>query len=225
MAKVKFGGGVSEIRGAIAGTVFSRNASGAYMRNRVKGTVSNSPAVTAQRQLFTALVSGWRDLTDEERNSWREGAQAFTTSDAVGERVVYTPNQLYMKLNGNLLAAGLPTNAVCPRAVAFPNIVPSLDPSVSSLAVLLDSVPGADFVTTVEGAAPTSQGVMSSNSKPFKKLLTETGASDTIAINGAYGTVYGGALVGDKVFVRVFLISRESGEKVKLGDLNSIVVV
>lgn len=108
---IKYGGGIVDARGSLAGNTFSRNANGAYMRAKVAGTNPRTPSQTQQRNFFGAISAAYKDLTADQVAAWTEAAKgslgAYT--NRLGEASQYTANQLYMKLNTVLSSIGADT--------------------------------------------------------------------------------------------------------------------
>jgi len=105
MATIKLGAIITDVRGAIGGTIFSRNANASYAKNFTKPTNPNTQRQQAVRGLFAQVAQAWRDLTDEQRESWVVSAalSEFSYTNKVGEQSFYTGSQLFMKLNNQLL--------------------------------------------------------------------------------------------------------------------------
>src|SRR3989304_844529 len=68
-AKFPPGAIVSEIRGKIAATVFSRNRGGAVIRNRIKPINRRSVGQSTRRQVLGSLASSWRGVAQANRDS------------------------------------------------------------------------------------------------------------------------------------------------------------
>ena len=222
MARIKYGNGVADIRGAINGTVFSRNASGAYARNKTAPTNANTPSQVTARSRFQGLTTGWRGLTEEQRQSFNEAAPSFPQTNVLGETVILTGQQLYMKLNGNLVATGAAPITSAPAPVVMPGatgVIDSLTSGVMDL-TMSQELP-ADFQYVVEASAPVSAGVTKSNSTRFK-AIGAFGVDSGISLNGEYTSIYGARAVGQKVFFRVYIVSAR-GQKVKCAELTGIV--
>lgn len=112
MALVKLGGGVTDIRGSIGGTTFSRCQGGNYMRARTKPTNPRSTLQTARRANVGYLTKYWsNDLVEQDRDDWRAYAAGTTWHNKLGEAI---------EING--LAAFLRTNALA-ALQAVPAIV------------------------------------------------------------------------------------------------------
>jgi len=106
--KVKFGGGVAEGRGSIAGTTFSRNKGGSYARQRVTPTNPQTAAQQAQRSRVSELAGHWGNtLTQVQRDGWGVFAENFTLTDVFGDTLVLSGAQAYTRINSRLLAAAL----------------------------------------------------------------------------------------------------------------------
>ena len=118
MATIKFGGAITDARGSLAGNVFSRNRGGSYMRQRVTPTNPNTARQAAVRASFGSLQSNWRNLTEAQRDSWRNNAVNFPGKNRLGDVITYAGNTLYQKCNMVLLSAGLPLIETCPVSPA-----------------------------------------------------------------------------------------------------------
>ena len=63
MAKIKLSAIVSEMRGKLNGSVFSKNRGGAYIRTKVTPVNPQSLAQGLVRATLTNLSQAWRGLT------------------------------------------------------------------------------------------------------------------------------------------------------------------
>jgi hypothetical protein len=107
MALVRFGNGVSEIRGSIAGNVFSRNGSGAIIRNRINPVNPQTQAQMDVRYLFGYLAARFADLTLTQKELWDEYAALLSFGkNKLGESISYSGRQAYQMCNSNLVLAG-----------------------------------------------------------------------------------------------------------------------
>lgn len=139
MAKFTPGAIISEIRGTIASTTFSKNAAGAIIRNRIKPINRNSSAQNAVRQSFATISSLWRGLTQSQRNSWTAAAPDFPYQDSLGQTKTLTGAQLHQKLNLNLLSIGESPITSAPPQTSFPELTAGVVTATSStLTVALD---------------------------------------------------------------------------------------
>lgn len=186
MATIKFGGGITDARGSIAGNVFSRNRGGSYMRQRVTPTNPNTAKQAAVRASFGSLQSNWRNLTELQRESWRNNAVNFPGKNRLGEVITYAGNVLYQKCNMVLLSAGFPLITTCP---ASPAQVTEMTPQpakewitvegsgkVSAGAriefVLASDAVKAGDILNVYASAPSSPGKKATSSSPRRKIAS-----------------------------------------------------
>ena len=126
MAVIKMGPMISDARGSVGGTVFSRNRSGAYARQRVTPTNPQSPAQMAARDRITQLQAHYRDtLTPAERTGWESLVALSTASNKLGDSITLTPQNAFIKVNALRLACGLTvieTAPIAPIAIDCPDL-------------------------------------------------------------------------------------------------------
>ena len=145
---------VSEIRGSIAGATFSRNSSGAYIRGRVAPVNANTPEQNVVRAQFGEMSSQWRDLTPQERQSWRELAQANPVTDSLGQPVTLSGLMYFVKLNVALLQIGQPINLEAPTIPEFPFVQihsTDLESEVSTGAIQSAAIGSVGLAAAVTG--------------------------------------------------------------------------
>lgn len=135
MATIKFGSiGVSDARGSVGGSTFSRNRGGQYIRQRTKGVNPNSERQASTRATFGTMQSSWRALTEAQRESWRNNATNFPTKNKLGDTITLGGNTLFQKCNMVLAKAGLPPVLTCPNNPAqHTKLTPLPQPAASWL--------------------------------------------------------------------------------------------
>lgn len=88
MALVKYGGGIVQMSGSIAGSVFARNKSGNYVRPRTKPVNPNSFRQEFIRTALSLLAEWWHtNLTEVERGLWETYAAAVAMKNKLGETI------------------------------------------------------------------------------------------------------------------------------------------
>ena len=98
----------AQASGSIAGTVFSRNAGGMYVRSRANPTNPNTGAQQAVRDAMRNLVFAWSNtLTNAEREAWNSYAFNTPTLNKLGESTHKTGQQMYLRGNIPREQAGL----------------------------------------------------------------------------------------------------------------------
>ncbi len=88
MALVKYGGGIVQMSGSIAGSVFARNKSGNYVRPRTKPVNPNSFRQEFIRTALSHLAEHWhKELDATERGLWETYAAAVAMKNKLGETI------------------------------------------------------------------------------------------------------------------------------------------
>lgn len=87
-ALVKFGGGVVQMSGSIAGDTFARNRYGNYVRARTKPINPNTNRQVEVRAALSLLTEHWADiLTANQREAWGDYAAAVAMKNRLGESI------------------------------------------------------------------------------------------------------------------------------------------
>lgn len=103
MAKVTFGPLVSDVRKKIAGVVFSKARTGAYVRKKSSPVQPRTSSVRAVRANFTANSKAWSGtLSAPERLTFTNLANTLTKKDRLGQSFTLTGAQLYQSIMRNL---------------------------------------------------------------------------------------------------------------------------
>lgn len=88
MALVKYGGGIVQMAGSIAGTTFARNSSGNYARSRTKPVNPVSALQVARRTTMAYWTEYWHEtLTAGQRTAWATYANAVNMKNRLGETI------------------------------------------------------------------------------------------------------------------------------------------
>jgi hypothetical protein len=100
MANVRYGAGIVQMSGSIAGTVHARNRFGNYIRPRTKPVNPGSTYQDVIRTALSHLAQRWHDtLTESQRVAWGTYAQAVAMKNRLGETVYLTAFNHYLRLN------------------------------------------------------------------------------------------------------------------------------
>jgi len=104
MALVKYGGGIIQASGSIAGTTHARNRFGNYIRARTKPVNPNSALQSAVRDALSALSEDWQtELDAAQRIAWATYAAAVSSKNRLGETVYLTGFNHFIRSNTELL--------------------------------------------------------------------------------------------------------------------------
>lgn len=230
MAKIKTSALVADIKGTVGGNVFASNKGGNYVRRYKKPTNANTTKQQNVRENFGTMAGLWRGLTELQRQSWIQGAVNFPYQDTLGESRIYSGQQLFNKLNNNLIQIGCSTIATCPIPQSFPTVLIEQIQNVELLDVLtivvafdtLNEVP-TDYVLVIQGTTSMSAGVNSPQLGLFKKVVTKDNGTDTseLSIVTDYTANYGTLIKGDTIFLGVKIVNLVSGEASALTFLKS----
>lgn len=215
MAKVMYGAGTIDQRNKIAGWVYSKNRYGGYIRKKVSPVNPQTTHQMKQRQMLGNLSSGWRGLTEAQRQSWIDAAASFPYIDVFGQQIILAGNALYIALNKNLLNAGSSTidTAPTPQGIATINSL-SVAAVAGTPSVILTIDPStlpADTAMFVYATPPTGAGINFVKNK-FRLLGTSTITSGSADITTLYTARFGNPVVGKSIFVRIAFVSTVSGE-------------
>jgi len=107
MALVKFGGGIIQLSGKIAGNVFARNRYGNTVRALTKPVNPNTALQQVVRGLVASLSTIWSlTLTAAQRTSWGLYGDSVDMKNRLGETVNLTGFNHFVRTNVPLLQAG-----------------------------------------------------------------------------------------------------------------------
>lgn len=163
MAKILYGPAIAEARGSVAGTTFSRNTYGPYIRNKTSPVQPQSNPQQQQRSAFSSISRRWRDtLTAAQREAWEDYAAGTPIIDVFGNKQTLKGNAIYCAFNSTWLRNGETPVDVAP---VTPGEAPMLLATINFDAVAgieLDAFTptllNADKFSIQESAFPCSQG-------------------------------------------------------------------
>lgn len=218
MSKIKFSALVSDMRNKLNGSVLSKNRYGSYMRNKVTPVNPQTSFQTDQRANLSALSSIWRSLTQAQRDAWTALAQSSPRTDIFGDPKILAGNALFVSFNLNLLKAGEASLTDAPSLVAVPVVTGSgltmeLTASVlttGEVTVSPATVP-AGFSLIVYATPGVSPGVSFVKNK-YRYLGIYAPTTGVVNFTADYISRFGNPSVGSKVFVRLALVSTDSGQ-------------
>jgi len=128
MALIKFGGGVVQMTGSIAGNTFARNRYGNYVRARTKPTNPNTARQQSVRAALAFLSERWAGtLTDAQRTAWNLYGSSVIMTNKLGESMNLSGFNHYIRSNTIRKAFGLAIIDAGP--VVFE--IPEADPTYS----------------------------------------------------------------------------------------------
>jgi len=100
MALVKYGGGIVQMSGSIAGNTYARNRYGNYVRARTKPTNPNSSGQQTVRAILAWLTNRWsQTLTAAQRTEWNLYGSNVAMVNKLGETVRLSGFNHYIRSN------------------------------------------------------------------------------------------------------------------------------
>jgi len=128
MALVKYGGGVIQMAGSIAGNTFARNRYGNYVRARTKPVNPNSSLQQQVRNTMAWLVEHWAStLTALERSAWNTYASNVAMLNRLGESINLSGFNHFVRANASRKRHGDTIIATGPTVFDIPEHDPSFD--------------------------------------------------------------------------------------------------
>lgn len=110
MALIRFGGGVVQMSGSIAGDTFARNRYGNYSRARTKPINPNTALQQRARAAVAALVERWAEtLSVANRTAWALYASNVAMLNKLGETIHLSGFNHYIRSNAFLQQYGITT--------------------------------------------------------------------------------------------------------------------
>lgn len=150
MALIKYGGGIVQMSGSIAGNTHARNRFGNYMRSRTKPVNPKSSRQMAARILIMFLSEQWREspMTDAIRTAWGVYANSVNWNNALGETVLLTGFNHFIRSNAARMTAGGALVTAAPTDLGLPPGDPTFACSGSEATNLISVVfdTGFDWV-------------------------------------------------------------------------------
>jgi len=108
MALVKFGGGIVQMSGSIAGTTHARNRYGNYARARTKPVNPNTQRQIEVRATLAFLTEYWAEtLTANNRSNWNAYAAAVAMKNKLGETIKLSGFNHFIRSNAPIVRHGM----------------------------------------------------------------------------------------------------------------------
>lgn len=134
MALIKYGGGVIQMSGSIAGNVYARNRYGNYSRARTKPTNPNTPAQQDVRAVVAYLTARWsQDLSAAQRTAWNLYGNSVVMLNKLGESIHLSGFNHYIRSNSFLNRFGKTLVDAGPTIFELPATDPSFNITASEV--------------------------------------------------------------------------------------------
>lgn len=229
MARVLFTAAVADIRGKLAGTVFSKNRSGAYIRTKVTPSNPQTAAQVEQRSLLSYFSKKWRGLTEAQREAWAGAVGEWQRTNVFGNVVNPSGQMLFNRVNMAIAIVGgsevsvptVPTGVATPTALSV-----AVDTAETEMVVTFAETPvPSNTALIVEATAPQSAGINNANNKYRQIAILAPATATGENIWSAYVNKFGAPVAGKKIFFRVGFGSMTTGERSQTLKFDTIVTV
>ncbi len=127
MALIKFGGGIVQASGSIAGTTHARNRFGNYIRARTKPVNPRSTSQTLVRNAMAYLADRWHSaLTSAERAAWDLYAANVPMKNRLGDTINLTGFNHFIRSNSTRIRCGAAVVDAGPTVFSLPEKDPTI---------------------------------------------------------------------------------------------------
>lgn len=225
---------LSDVRGSLAGSTFSRTRAGNIMRVRTQPVQPNTPAQTDQRANMTQAVDAFRSLSQAQVDAWAEGisGSGFTVQNALGDTYVPSAKQVVTAIKLNFLSAGSVNAPELSKFLSDPNL-PDVNSLVGPIVITTGVEPLPDTLTSFElevgsshantivvvAVTPPLTASIRNYKKYLRNLQTETGGSiptpAVIDLAAAYNLRFPGLdwgdLTGNVIGLAVKVVDSDTG--------------
>jgi hypothetical protein len=107
MALIKLGALAQDVRGSLAGSTFSRNRGGAYIRQKVSPVQPVSPWSAITRSVFKSNSQRFScTITESQRLAWDAWAAVHPFINVFGDSIILPAVAAYAAVNGRLRLVG-----------------------------------------------------------------------------------------------------------------------
>lgn len=211
--KIKFGAIVVDGRGKLGGHVFSKNRSGAYVRTKVTPDNPQSSFQSVARSLLAQFSSGWKGLTQLQRDAWDGAVEDYAKTNVFGDLIKPTGKNLYTKLNMNLANVGENALSAPPMPAAVVGAENLVWDTITTADLKIDFSGDVGMTYQVDATPGLSPGINFFKEK-YKRIGIIAGASSVSqTIKAIYEARYGAAVAGTKIAVRVTAVNKTTGQR------------
>ena len=220
MAKVKYGGGVADMRNAFAGQVHSRNTYGNYIRQKVSPVQPRTEKQQAIRAQLSELSKRYSTvLTEEQRNAWINFAAANPVVDVFGDTIVLTGINMYQRVNNLRKLMGLPVlddppsdfSVQSPSEAGLQIAYEGTPPALRIKVTFAPSPAPANHRVEVWATEPMKPGVMFFSNKLRLLKISQANQASPLDITSDYFMRFGEPAAGTKIGVEVRFVNESNG--------------
>lgn len=212
--KVKFGLVVTDGAGKLGGHLVTENKTGKIIRENRKPVQCYSKSQKIAKGIFAKNSQTWRELTGAEIYVWNAAAVNWKYTNRFGDAKELSGQQLFMQLNGNILGVGGNILTVPPVKVAVSEIE-SIEIIVTNLEFKVDCVASTvldNEIIVVEATKSLRKSIFYVKDKFRKMDEAENVGNNEFDIYSEYVEKFGSPVVGQKIFVKVYVVNKITGQ-------------
>jgi hypothetical protein len=207
------------MRGKLAGSVFRRGRYGNFIRTLTSPINTSTPLQVAVRSLFSKVITGWYNLTNDQRDAWNRRAGMAPKLVSFGETSTYNGRALFIHLNRNLQEISEALIANPPELApveTFDDFEVSIVTTPGSEDITLTILPAinADTKVIVQATPALTPGITYVNPNWYRKIAV---LDNTFVSGGSIMTEYLSIFkempkTGERVGFRMKAVARISGK-------------
>lgn len=212
--KVKFGALMVDARGKAGGTVFSKNKSGSYAKNKVTPTNPRTASQSVVRAKLSVLAQQWRTLSEDEQNQWRGLTDAYQKKNIFGDSYSLSANMLFNSLNLNLSKVNIPpiTSPLAPIGTQNVELVGVSSLTYATCQVELSTPLNSQNRAVILGTASFSAGIKNFKTRLREVAVLDTSAGASVDIYAEYSAKFGNPLPGSRIGFAIVIVNIQTGE-------------
>jgi len=190
MARVLYTGGIAGYRGKLAGSVYSRNKGGEYVKTKVTPLNPKTTYQSQQRANVSDLAKYYgTTLTDDQRTAWTNFGKSTNAKSVYGNGLILSGIAVFQKLNLIVLAAGGTLIDTPPIGLNVPSITTaSLDVAITIPTFKLTFTPTP--LVTPQGLYLWATPALSAGISNFGTALRYIGFTDAATSPLSIGTLW-----------------------------------
>lgn len=214
---VRYGGGIVDARGSVAGHTLSRNGAGPHMKARIAGVQPQTGKQGTAQNVINHLNKLWQNnLSDADRLAWSAFSATLPQTNRLGNVVILSGHQMFLKINSYRTHLSL-------SILTTPPVTTSVDSILTlSVAAVFSSGPTLTVTETdtnllssqqliIFASPPVSPGkaFISSQLRRISNVACNSTNSILTHWQQAFGTTP--STGGQKIFIRAFVYSGPNG--------------
>lgn len=216
MAKIMFGSLATDARGKIAGIVYSKNAAGAYVRQKVSPTQALTARRGLVRERVTNLSKYWSmTLTPAQVLAWNAFAKNNPVSDVFGRSQTLSGIQTFVRLNGVILNCGGTQIDDPPTSLTISGIVTLTAAAAAGTPAFTIAYTPTPLDTNVKLSVYATQQLPTGRTfaKPYLRWIFASAAAAASPANilSAYTAKFGALVAGSRIGVNVNAVDATTG--------------